>query len=98
MSQNFARFAGQFEIQNHIILDSFKFSVHLIVPLRTERFTSLDILFLTMVSVWASPAAHNDDRPGYVASPEHLGDEHNGRSQLTMCTIMASHLPPLALN
>ena len=30
MSQNFARFVGQFEIQNPIILDSFKFSVPLL--------------------------------------------------------------------
>ena len=32
MSQNFARLAGQFEIQNHIILDSLKVSVPLVLP------------------------------------------------------------------
>ena len=30
MSQNFARFVGQFEILNPIILDGFKFSVPLV--------------------------------------------------------------------
>ena len=37
MLQNFAHFVGQFWIQNHVILDSFKFSVPLDGGRRTEE-------------------------------------------------------------
>ena len=41
MSRNFARFVGQFEIQNPIILDRLKFSVPLVV---TFPVVLLDVL------------------------------------------------------